>query len=473
MSEPVLAVVGHANPGKSSIVSTLACDDSVRIGPLPGTTLKCRSFPMTVDERTLYTLIDTPGFERPRQMLTWLRAHETTTGERRETIQQFVRTNEQSEKFHAECELLRPVLDGAAILYVVDGSKPPSSMNEAEMEILRWTGQPRMALINRIDDDDFSQQWRSVLDQYFNLVRMFDAHHADFHQRLDLLRGLRELSDDWRGNMNEAMRWLREDRRYRTREAAAAIADMLVEMVSHTEKKYRPDDARMATLKNDLEKKYYHWLRQRESEGLNALKLVYQHNRLKVEMPSLQAVEDDLLANDTMNRLGLSKTELVAASAMGGAAVGGTIDAGVGGASFFLGTLLGGAAGAAMGYYGVKKLPKVVIGGNALRIGPMSNANFPWVVLDRALLALQALADRAHANRANLDLSDSRSQAGVVSDLSSDLRKEIESLFSKLRKQAVKPRVNHEALDQLRRELTNAIERAVQELDESPDAEGN
>ena len=107
---------------------------------------------------------------------------------------------------------------------------------------------------------------------------------------------------------------------------AEAIADMLVEMVSHTEKKYRPDDARMATLKNDLEKKYYHWLRQRESEGLNALKLVYQHNRLKVEMPSLQAVEDDLLANDTMNRLGLSKTELVAASAMGGAAVGGTID---------------------------------------------------------------------------------------------------------------------------------------------------
>ena len=35
---PSFAVVGHPNKGKSSIVSTLAHDDSVRIGELPGTT---------------------------------------------------------------------------------------------------------------------------------------------------------------------------------------------------------------------------------------------------------------------------------------------------------------------------------------------------------------------------------------------------------------------------------------------------
>ena len=51
MTVPVFAVVGHPNKGKSSIVSTLARDDSVAIGPMPGTTVKCRRYPMTVDGR--------------------------------------------------------------------------------------------------------------------------------------------------------------------------------------------------------------------------------------------------------------------------------------------------------------------------------------------------------------------------------------------------------------------------------------
>ena len=69
MSTPRLAVVGHPNKGKSSLVATLAEDDSVGIGPTPGTTLRTREYPMTVDGRLLYTLIDTPGFQRARRVL--------------------------------------------------------------------------------------------------------------------------------------------------------------------------------------------------------------------------------------------------------------------------------------------------------------------------------------------------------------------------------------------------------------------
>ena len=73
MSEPTFAVVGHPNKGKSSIVSTLAHDDSVRISAEPGTTIACRHFPMRVDGRVQYTLIDTPGFQRARRALAWMR----------------------------------------------------------------------------------------------------------------------------------------------------------------------------------------------------------------------------------------------------------------------------------------------------------------------------------------------------------------------------------------------------------------
>ena len=45
-------------------------------------------------------------------------------------------------------ELLTPILEGAGILYVVDAGAPYRENYEAEMEILRWTGRPSMAVIN-------------------------------------------------------------------------------------------------------------------------------------------------------------------------------------------------------------------------------------------------------------------------------------------------------------------------------------
>ncbi|HEY6100302.1 MAG TPA: GTPase, partial [Anaeromyxobacter sp.] len=77
MSEvPRFAVVGRVNKGKSSIVATLAEDDSVRIDPRPGTTTEVREYPVRVDGRTLFVLVDTPGFEDAPRALAWLRARE-------------------------------------------------------------------------------------------------------------------------------------------------------------------------------------------------------------------------------------------------------------------------------------------------------------------------------------------------------------------------------------------------------------
>ncbi|HAN68315.1 MAG TPA: DUF3482 domain-containing protein, partial [Halieaceae bacterium] len=55
MNVPVFAVVGRPNKGKSSIVATLARDDSVGIEARAGSTREAREFPMRVDGETLYT----------------------------------------------------------------------------------------------------------------------------------------------------------------------------------------------------------------------------------------------------------------------------------------------------------------------------------------------------------------------------------------------------------------------------------
>src|SRR5690606_1898510 len=218
--------------GKSSVVSTLAADESVRIASDAPTTLECRTFPMRVNDRVLYELIDTPGFERPRQMLQWLREHETTTGQRRHVVEQFVREHAGDPMFDKECKLLKPVLEGAAVLFVVDGSVPFTEQHEYEMQIIQWTGQPRMALINMIHEENYIDQWRPVLDQYFNLVHEFDAHEASFHDRIRLIRALREIHKPWEAALNEAIDALMTERQQHLHDAVAEIASILVRMLT-------------------------------------------------------------------------------------------------------------------------------------------------------------------------------------------------------------------------------------------------
>ena len=75
-SVPEFAVVGHPNEGKSSVLSTLAEDDSVRVSPFPGETRACRRFPVIIDGLEIIAFIDTPGFQNPRRTLLWMQEYQ-------------------------------------------------------------------------------------------------------------------------------------------------------------------------------------------------------------------------------------------------------------------------------------------------------------------------------------------------------------------------------------------------------------
>ncbi|MCF6245561.1 MAG: 50S ribosome-binding GTPase, partial [Sulfurovum sp.] len=130
---PRFAVVGHPNKGKSSIVAALALDDSVQISDTPGTTHKQRSFPLRVDGEILYELIDTPGFQRSRFVLEWLEKHDVSADKKHEVVQLFINKYENDKRFNDEIELLKPIMNGAGIIYIIDGSKPYGEEYEAEM----------------------------------------------------------------------------------------------------------------------------------------------------------------------------------------------------------------------------------------------------------------------------------------------------------------------------------------------------
>lgn len=472
LEPPRFAVVGRVNKGKSSIVSTLAEDDTVRVDPRPGTTTEVREYPVRVDGRTLFVLVDTPGFEDAPRALAWLRSREVSAAERPARVAELVAAHERSGELVDERRLLAPILAGASILYVVDGTRPFRPNYEAEMEILRWTGRPGMALVNRIGDEDHAAEWHRALDQYFRIVRDFDAFSATFEERLRLLEAFRELRPEWRAALDEAVGALVAQRLRRRADAAAEIADLLVDELTHTEELAAEDEAHLARERDRLERSFHDALRAREDRARRRVEALYRHAEVRFSGAALErpVFDRDLFAEETWNLLGLTPGELVAASALAGAAVGGAVDVMVGGASLMAGAVVGGLVGGGSALYGVGrrfvrahtvKVPGVAGwleavrrtwgGAPRFRIGPHANPNFPWILLDRALLHYDHVARRTHARRGTIAVGEGEPRAGVVAELARGERRELEEAFRRLRRAASDPP----------REVRDRVERAV------------
>jgi hypothetical protein len=447
---PVFAVVGRVNKGKSSVIATLAEDDSVRVDPRPGTTTECRRYPVTVDGRELFALVDTPGFEEADRALAWLEAVETPASARADRVRAFVAAFAGTGDFEEERRLLAPILDGAAVLYVVDGTRPYRKNYEAEMEVLRWAGQPGIALINRTGTGDHVAEWRRALDQYFKIVRVFDAFEVSFAERMRLLETFRELRPDWRGSIDAAIGALRADRQGRQSETAHAIADLLAFALSFTLDVDVPEGSAPSDERERLVRRFHDALRGRERDTRRAVEAIYRHSGLTWEASELAPPVwgQDLFAEATWKALGLTPGQLLALYTAAGAAVGGGLDAAVGGASLLAGTVLGALGGVgfwawqagqrmarattASGIAGA--LRAGVHGSRRHRIGPHKHPNFPWVLLDRALLHYRAVLLRTHARRDAVRLDDAAPGQGVVSRLDDAERKAMERLFTRLRR---------------------------------------
>src|SRR5262249_11940834 len=141
-------------------------------------------------------------------------------------------------QFEAERELLRPLLDGAAILYVVDTSRAFERMHEAEMELLRLTGRPRLAVLNPTARAVHDAEWRARLGQRFGAVHQFNAHRATAHDCAELLRAMAAVADQWKGPLREAADAIESDWKDRLRETAQVMIELLAKSLTHTAKRF-------------------------------------------------------------------------------------------------------------------------------------------------------------------------------------------------------------------------------------------
>lgn len=432
VSSPVFAVVGHPNQGKSSVVSTLVQDDHIAVSPVSGTTRQAHRYQLVLGDQVLYELVDTPGFQRPRQVLEWCTAHSETPAQRPQALAEFVRQHRDQPRFADDCALLEPILAGAGIVYVVDASQPFSAAFEAELTLLSWTSQPRLALLNPMGAalqegthktlnegqhgnshesllaNPREKEWRAALQQYFSLTRTFNPLLAPFSQHLGLLRSMAEIHAPWRSDLLRSVEVLEQQREQRHRDAAQALVDYLQSVLRfHVA---LPVVGPRERVREAGLQQYNRELQRRERELQQRLADTYGHASLDWDSEWQALTARDLTDAREWRVWGLSRRRLTSLSAGAGALSGAGLDAMVGGTSMFLGTLVGGTLGGLAGHFAGRdplsfELISKVPGYEQWQLGPVSSLEFATALIGRALRSWYQVRQRNHARRDALALT--------------------------------------------------------------------
>ena len=432
---PRFAVVGHPNKGKSTIVSALSQDDTIQVSNTPGTTKTFNSYPLKVDGKIIYELIDTPGFQRAREVLAYLHSHDVGADKRPQILREFVNKHKEDKRFHDEIELLTPILDGAGIIYVVDASKPYSKEYEAQMEILRWSGQPSMAILNYIDEDDFSDEWSFALRQYFNIVRSFDPLKFDIPEQISLLESMAQLNENWKDSIKKSIQLFKEYEEQKLKKASRLIANLVAKSLIKT-MSFPYHDSITNKQEQSYKKKFEESFEKDELKLFQDLEKIFNHNLVNVQTSQEIFKNLQLFSKNSMELFGLSKDEMIKLGAVTGASIGAALDLFTVGHTLVLGAISGGVVGAVGAYLSFDSLFELkVLGGlfgkKRYLLGPVKNSNLAFIMIGRAFYLISKLSKLSHAKRKEqtIQLKDFKE-----SYLDEKTKKQLEKFHSKLRK---------------------------------------
>lgn len=429
---PEFAVLGHPNEGKSSVVSTLTEDDQIRVSPVPGETTVAGSYTVKIDGKDIVRFIDTPGFQVPRQTLAWFRDYQ---GDQEKIIHAFVEAHQSDPFFADECELMAPVARGAGIIYVVNGARPVRNDDLSEMEILRLTGRPRMAVINsKKADRDYTREWQQEFRKYFNAIRVFNSNTANFHERIRMMESLKSIDQAWEPEVEQVIAAFKGEWLKRNRLACAYITQAVEKSIGFTLSipLARQSDPVMA--RENMQRTYEQNIKDIEQAMFGHLRTLFKHNVYQLSLSEYSVLRHDLLSRETWELLGLTSRQLAAAGAVLGSTMGAAIDVAAQGLTFGVFTTLGGLLGAGSAVVGGRRIADnakggtvgLRLGGDKTRLGPTKDLQFLYILLDRALIYYAHVINRPHGKRDQaeemLDNDTNSEKHGITSRLSAKQR---------------------------------------------------
>ncbi|MDO4907310.1 DUF3482 domain-containing protein [Neisseria sp.] len=390
-----LAVVGHTNTGKTSLLRTLLRDS--RFGEVknaPATTRHVEQAAINDGGETLVYLYDTPGLEDAGGVLDWLEANTSSRSDGIERLQQFLESPEAAGDFNQEAKVLRQLLQSDMALYVVDAREPVLNKYKDELTVLSWCAKPVMPVFNFIGGQDLGGWTTMLARRTLHVYSGFDTVAFDFEGEIRLWDNLATMLPE-RGIIDRLIAMRRREWQQLDREARSEIAHFLLDVAAYKleidegdspEPVLQTMQAAVRQLERQLQQQLFQTYR-------------FYHNEIDTGEWALKAFRQDPFDADLLKEYGI-RTGTGAAT---GALIGLGVDMVTLGGSLGLGTAIGGVLGGVLP--NMQTITDKLSGKQTLHIDPETLT----LLAARALDLLAALQTRGHAAQAEI-----RMQSGKI-----------------------------------------------------------
>lgn len=344
-----IAVVGHTNAGKTSLLRTLTRRANFgEVSQRPGTTRHVESADLEVNGQAAVRFFDTPGLEDAvalREHLAGLDPQATPP----ERIRAFLQGPEAHGVFEQEAKVLRTMLDIDAAFLVIDVREPVLPKFRDEIELLNSCARPVLPVLNFVRDAASREPaWKELLSAYGLHVQVrFDAAAPFVGAERELYTDLSTLLRDRRELLHGVVDSLAAEAAERRRSACARIAELLVDAAAlrrTVPAEEFADAARRKALVAALQKDVFDKA-QRCTDDLLALYGFRQDDAGEAPLPIVEGRWTlDFFSPEAIKDAGLR----LGKGAVIGAAVGVVADLAVAGISLGAGAAVGGAIGGAV-----------------------------------------------------------------------------------------------------------------------------
>lgn len=403
MKFPVLkvAVVGHTNTGKTSLLRTLTRNANFgAVSNRPATTRHVEGAYLLVDGTPVIELYDTPGLEDSIGLLEHLDS--LRNGERVygiDLIHRFLKSSAAKDHFDQEAKAIRQVLNGDIALYIIDARDRVLGKYQDELEILGRCSKPIMPVLNFVMSSEAKcAQWREHLARVnMHAVVEFDTVVFDEYGERRLFEKMQTLLDHFYPTLEAVIQDRQRQRAMLNHASADLIADLLIDVAA-----YR------VSVSLDTQKPAYAMeslkqiVREREQKCVDALLELF---RFRIDDFTADAlpIQDGRWGLDLFNPESLRQFGVRAGSgAMAGGMAGLAIDAATLGTSLGAGFAIGAALGALWSSsrsHG-KRLADRMRGVTELRV---SDETLRLLAV-RQVELVQVLLRRGHASQSKIQL---------------------------------------------------------------------
>lgn len=355
MSQPlILAVVGHTNVGKTSLLRTLTRDPGFgEVSPRPSTTRRVEGARLSAGGEPLLELYDTPGMEDAITLLDYLERLQQPE-ERLDPpalLERFLAGSEARQRFEQEARVLRQLLASDAGLYVIDAREPVLAKYKDELAVLAMCGKPLLPVLNFVASEQHrDEEWRQALARLglHALVR-FDSVAPPLDGERRLYESLALMLERAAPQLQRLIKDQAAKTEERRRAGGQLIANLLLDVAA-----CRRSVSTQPELEQVAMQELRDAVRRREQRCVDELLRLYAFRLGDAEASELPLLdgrwESDLFNPETLRQLGIK----VGGGMAAGAAAGATVDLLLGGASLggaaLLGALAGGTAQTARGY---------------------------------------------------------------------------------------------------------------------------